>query len=283
MNDDAESRQRRAHALQVLCDETGEQLQRVAVVVAHPDDEVIGLGGLLPRLRRAAFIYTTDGAPRDMNDAERAGFTTRGAYREARQAELEKVFALAGIQQADIRTLPFIDKETTLNLAALTGALRQEFEALRPSVIFTHAYEGGHPDHDSTAFAVHHALCFYNQNSEHVAPLLVEFTSYHQDENDIRYGAFLAHETAPADEQITIELSPAACELKREMFRCFASQAVVLEGFAADHERFRIAPHYDFTQPPHAGRLHYETFDWGWTGERWRELARLARRELSAQ
>lgn len=43
--------------------------------------------------------------------------------------------------------------------------------------------------------------------------------------------------------------------------------------FPIDVERFREAPEYDFTQPPHEGRLHYEYFDWGMTGDRWRSLA----------
>ena len=30
-------------------------------------------------------------------------------------------------------------------------------------------------------------------------------------------------------------------------------------------ERFRPAPDYDFTQPPHEGRLFYENYDWGMT------------------
>lgn len=273
--------------LRALRDKPRDQLERIAVVVvAHPDDEVIGLGGLLPRLHHATFIYTTDGAPGDMNDAERAGFTSRESYKEQRQTELQNAFRLAGIRDAKLRSLPFVDKETTLNLAELTGCLRAEFEALQPSVVFTHAYEGGHPDHDSTAFAVHHALRLYNHQraQDGAAPVLLEFTSYHEHESTIRIGEFIVHQSAqPAaqpEAEITIELSPAALELKRQMFQCFTSQAVVLNGFQLDYERFRVAPRYDFQLPPHTGRLHYETFGWNWTGERWRELARKAAGEL---
>jgi len=45
-------------------------------------------------------------------------------------------------------------------------------------------------------------------------------------------------------------------------------------------ERFRAAPVYDFTQAPHPGKLFYENFDWGMTGERWRDLAAEALNEL---
>jgi hypothetical protein len=37
----------------------------------------------------------------------------------------------------------------------------------------------------------------------------------------------------------------------------------------------RPAPLYDFTKPPHAGKLWYESLGWSMTGRRWRELAAL--------
>ena len=64
------------------------------------------------------------------------------------------------------------------------------------------------------------------------------------------------------------------------MLACFATQAATLAPFGATYELFRAAPHYDFTQPPHAGALHYERHDWGMTGRRWRSLAAGAARAL---
>jgi len=53
------------------------------------------------------------------------------------------------------------------------------------------------------------------------------------------------------------------------MVSAFATQQHVLNMFSNEIERYRPAPRYHFTQSPHAGRLHYENFDWGVTGERW--------------
>ena len=48
---------------------------RLLIVVAHPDDETITLGGQMWRLRDALLLHVTDGAPRDGEDAQRHGFT----------------------------------------------------------------------------------------------------------------------------------------------------------------------------------------------------------------
>ena len=63
------------------------------------------------------------------------------------------------------------------------------------------------------------------------------------------------------------------------MFRPFATQAPLLVPFPLAHVALRPAPAYDVSAPPHPGTLHYERFDWGMTGARWRELAARAREE----
>ena len=37
--------------------------QETALIVAHPDDETIAAGGLLPRMLAPTLVYITDGAP----------------------------------------------------------------------------------------------------------------------------------------------------------------------------------------------------------------------------
>jgi hypothetical protein len=64
------------------------------------------------------------------------------------------------------------------------------------------------------------------------------------------------------------------------MIAAHASQQRVLAPFATDVERFRPAPAYDFTRPPNGGRLYYERYAWGMTGERWRTLANDALKQL---
>ncbi len=241
------------------------------VVVAHPDDEVIGAGGQLPQWGDGAFVYVTDGAPANMSDARAAGFNCRADYARARRSESEAALALAGIAARQLRHLGYGDQESTLHLDQIVSDLRQTIEAVKPMAVLTHPYEGGHPDHDSTAFAVH-AACQLLRAQE-LAPTILEFTCYHNRAGIMQTREFLPRAGVPIQTDL---LDEAQCILKRRMFDCFESQQHVLQWFPIDVERFRVAPRYDFSQPPHPGKLYYELFDWGMTGERWRELARNA-------
>jgi hypothetical protein len=69
------------------------------------------------------------------------------------------------------------------------------------------------------------------------------------------------------------ELSPSDRDRKARMMESYVSQRLVLENFSIDCEPLRLAPDYDFSQPPHPGKLWYECMGWPMTGARWRELA----------
>jgi len=68
--------------------------------------------------------------------------------------------------------------------------------------------------------------------------------------------------------------------MKRRMLQCFATQRTTLAPFSRYVESFRVAPMYDFTKAPHRGRLYYEKFPWGVTGEEWRALAGRTLRDV---
>ncbi len=251
--------------------------RRILFVAAHPDDEVIGAGAMLARLKEPIFAYLTDGAPADLRDASAKGFASREQYANARRAERDAALALAGHPRPHVVEFGRIDQEASFELAALARELTQVAAAVRPELIMTHPYEGGHPDHDAAAFAVHAARALAARAAR-AAPAIAEFTSYHERAGRMETGEFL-HRGAPV---FTAELTSEQREMKRRMLQCHASQREVLAAFGLASERFRAAPAYDFTRPA-AAAIYYERQPWNMDVERWCALARDAMRELELE
>ena len=247
------------------------------VVMAHPDDETVALGARIARFQEAHFVHVTDGAPRNEQDSRAHGFQNLEEYRQARVRELEEMFAAAGLQRVSRRSFNVPDQEASLNLAALTHRLAQHIAHHRPEIIFTHPYEGGHPDHDACAFAVHHAVAL-NRARGGGRPLILEAPFYHAGPSGFEPGKFLRHDGYMPE--IVYELSDAERERKRGLIACFKTQRETLSGFHDATERFRIAPVYAFTRPPHKGQVLYENFPWGMSSERFCQLALQVETEL---
>ncbi|HEX2865894.1 MAG TPA: PIG-L family deacetylase [Ignavibacteriales bacterium] len=254
--------------LELFCG-SEEILLKTTVISAHPDDEIIGASSRLPILKNVYIIHTTDGAPRNNIDARATGFNSNLDYARARRQELYRALEIAGIPPDRCLEMGFKDQETSFNLIPLSERLEEVLRELRPEIILTHAYEGGHPDHDSTAFAVHLAASsIYGKGF--APPVLIEFTSYHDSHGQIRTSEFLSD---PDERTCTIVLSEEERITKKRMLDCFLTQKNVLSVFNIEKEAFRFAPFYDFLKPPHAGTLYYEHFDWGIKGENWRRFA----------
>ncbi len=239
----------------------------VVVVAAHPDDESGSAGGLLQRLRDPVIVHATDGSPRNLGDARAAGYERREDYMLARRQELLNALEIAGIGAERTRALDFVDQESSFHMREAAERIAAILKDIRPGAVLTHPYEGGHPDHDAAALAVHLACA-----SLPSPPEIFEFTSYHAarpEEAAIELGLFL-----PGQDPGEVVVLPAGRrETKRRMLDCFVTQKRMLEQFPVDEERYRPAPAYDFTEAPHPGRLFYENFDWGITGGEWRRLA----------
>lgn len=246
---------------------------RTAIVVAHPDDETIGCGAQLPRFADVTIIHVTDGAPRNGVDAAALGFAGPAEYREARRRELEEAMAIAGIPPERLVSLAWPDQEASFHLAEIATDLAGRLADAE--IVLTHAYEGGHPDHDSAAFAAHAACARLARRGS--SPAIVEVPLYRLGEEDWAVQAFIA---APGVRETVVELGPDEAKLKQAMFAAFVSQGHVLPRFTLEREAFRLAPCYDFRRLPNDGALLYERLNWGMVGQRWLELARTALAEL---
>ena len=248
-------------------------MPRAMLVFAHPDDETVALGARLGRFASALFVHVTDGAPRNEQDSRAKGFANLDDYRQAREAELRRALAMAGLGEPRRERLGIPDQEASLHLQRLARRLKELVADQRPEVLFTHPYEGGHPDHDACAFAVHRACALLREHAEPV-PHIIEAAFYHAGHNGIEVGCFLP--AAQAQDEAVYPLTRNERQRKQARLACFVSQRETLSNFPLVDERYRVAPRYDFSQPPHAGAALYDQFPWGMTSDRFSELARAA-------
>jgi len=251
--------------------------QPVLVVVAHPDDEVIAAGAILARFPRTGVICVTDGAPRRGAYAREAGFSNWPDYAAARRREAETALALLGREITPMHNLGVADQEAIFELIDTTRHLVDRFRS-GFSYVLTHAYEGGHPDHDATAFCVH-AACALIAKEGATPPVIVEAPLYSAPGGgDLIFSKFVPN--ADAGSPISLSLTPADKDLKRRMFDCHVTQKKVFAVFHMDEEIFRLAPRYHFSSPPHSGDVGFNKFGWSVTGRVWRTHAWRAMREL---
>jgi LmbE family N-acetylglucosaminyl deacetylase len=243
-------------------------LPRVLLVFAHPDDEVIAVGGRMGRFANSHFVHITDGAPRNGHDSRAHGFQRLDDYRRARAGEFCAALERAGIASATSECLGIPDQEASLQLAELTRRIAQLIAQHRPEAVFTHPYEGGHPDHDACAFAVHHAA--------NGTPAIIEAPFYNARNRGT--GGFLPSTDLP--DEVVYELTPGELARKQALLDCFTSQRDTLRGFTAAEERYRVAPAYDFSTPPHQPPVLYDGYPWGMNSARFCDLALEAEREL---
>ncbi|MCI0348134.1 MAG: PIG-L family deacetylase [Acidobacteriales bacterium] len=246
-------------ASKVFVHEIAQLLGRTLVIVAHPDDEVIGCGALLQRMSEPVVVFCTDGAPRPAQWWQNYG--SREAYSRLRRTEAREALGCAGVRSveflADDRSEMFVDQELFRRLPEAITALDRLINRYQPDALLTHAYEGGHPDHDACCFVT---SVVARQNS---LPAW-EMPLYHRDPqgNGVRQ-QFIQNNS----HEIELDVTASEQERKARMLRAYASQGDIISAFDPAKERVRRLHAYDFTQPPHRGKLNYELWGWSMNGE----------------
>lgn len=250
----------------------------VALVAAHPDDEIVGLGSRLGRMRRLRIIHLTDGAPRDLADARREGCSDWRTYAAIREEETWRALHEADAGRAGRLSYGYPDQEAIWHADRIVERLARHLASA--SAVFTHPYEHGHPDHDTAALAVALA-CERLRADRGRSPERYEFASYHLREGRPAFGVFWPDPRAPA---LAIRLTARELRTKHAAMACFTSQRTVLSDFPVGEERVRRTPRYRFRRPAPPGAALYDRFGWRMTSALWRDrAARTMARCLSSR
>lgn len=251
---------------------------KCAVIVAHPADEVAGAGCLISKLVDVTVLHVTNGAPATPDSTE-PGFKNISDYSAARKEECLAALSVAHVPETQVVDLNIPDQSASLYLAALAKKIAAFLQQSSADIVVTHPYEGGHPDHDATAFATHSALRLLKEAGLK-PPVVFEMALHPSADFKSKVPEFLP---GVEGETTTLLLDERARELKRRMFDCLESQRECLRLSPVGPERFRKPGDYNFTAPPNGGRLYYENFDWALSGSEWRALAREALADLFPQ
>ena len=224
-----------------------ELLNRTLVVVAHPDDEAVGAGALMQRMREAYVVFCTDGGPRDNFFWGRYG--SRKKYIAVRSQETRSAAEIARVQQTSFLNFP--DQELYQHLSEALHELEFLISDLCPAAILTHAYEGGHPDHDCCAF-LSYVLGLRRELPVWEMPL------YHRTNSGMQSQKFLRYRLRA----VSLRMSSRELQVKQRMVSCYVSQADALQSFELGVERFRRLEKYDFSRPPKTPVINYEAWQW---------------------
>lgn len=128
-------------------------MEQILVIAAHPDDEILGVGGTIRRLVSEGCVANCVilGEGLTSRKASRAD-TTKGDLEELKQSALQSA-AIIGYQQIDFFSLPD-NRFDTVPLLDLIKIIDVAIEKYRPDTIFTHHHGDLNIDHQKTYEAV---------------------------------------------------------------------------------------------------------------------------------
>ena len=224
--------------------------KRILILVAHPDDEVVGCAASIARARAqgasVTALYLTHGClARDVLWSWQRKHYERNIAR--RRAEAENAATVLGVQPVGWSPRParYLWRELPQVFEEVQAALAQ----YRPDQVWVPAYEGGNPDHDAL-----NAIGFK------IKPRLsvLEFSEYNFFGGKVRSQSFVS-----SDETARILfLTPEERAAKKAALKIYASEVGNLSSLGAEQENYRPLASYDYSQPPHQGKLWYARFQW---------------------
>ena len=216
---------------------------RLLIIAPHPDDEVIGAGGLIQRAAarggdvRVVFVTAGENNPWPQRVMQRKWLIKdedRIAWGAMRRAEaMDSLAALGAPEHAPI-FLNFPDTQVARMARQgdhrLTEMLRTIIREFRPSLLVSTSAQDFHADHRAVAWFAHHAIRGTADNAPEIVTYVV-----HGD-------------GAPRRLHFSLQLTERERERKRRAIECHASQLLLgrrrFLSYAQPREDF-FAPEFD--------------------------------------
>lgn len=213
------------------------------LLVAHPDDESIAAGLLLQRLRHAHIVFCADGPSWWPPDWLIYSLPHKRA--QLRRQEAYRAIGITG-KNHRIQFLGYPDGWLITHLENAYRALADLLRVWQPQYVVTHAFEGGHEDHDACSFLA----C---QLSKVFDFQVWEMPLYYRDAST---GTIIRQTFArdDPDSEIIIPASDSEFKVKQAMLSAHQSQRAIVAGFDPTIEKFRPQPTYDYSRAPQCAR-----------------------------
>lgn len=132
-----------------------QNIDRVLVVVAHPDDEVLGAGGTIKLMTDAgidvSLLVFTDGVSARFSDSLNDEKKTNA--RTDRNEAFHKACSILGIKHFELLDYPDNRLDTCAALI-LAQEIERRIEQYKPNLIFSHTSEDLNQDHRAVSNAV---------------------------------------------------------------------------------------------------------------------------------
>lgn len=120
-------------------------MKKVLVVAAHPDDEVLGVGGTIAKLSAEGvechLLIVTDGSSSQYRDSEHLSEII-----EAKKLETKGCADLLGFKSIHYGELPDMKLDKTSHVA-INQVIEKVIDELQPNMVFTHFWGDVNRDH----------------------------------------------------------------------------------------------------------------------------------------
>lgn len=122
-------------------------MKKALVIAAHPDDEVMGLGGTIAKLSSQGvefhLLIVTDGSSSQYRDSDRLN-----AIIEAKKRETKNCADLLGFKSIHYGNLPDMRLDVTPHVE-INRVIENIIDALQPDAVFTHFWGDVNLDHQN--------------------------------------------------------------------------------------------------------------------------------------